>query len=58
MQQATNNLDFEQAAKLRDRIKGLQIKKLELSLGLCLSRTLRRMIITKEGGFYELSKKK
>ena len=31
MQQAANNLDFEQAAKLRDRIKGLQIKELELS---------------------------
>ena len=30
MRQAANNLDFEQAAKLRDRIKGLRIKELEL----------------------------
>lgn len=30
MKQAANVMDFEQAAKLRDRIKGLQIKELEL----------------------------
>ena len=30
MRQAANNMDFEQAAKLRDRIKGLEIKGLEL----------------------------
>ena len=30
MKEASDSMDFEQAAKLRDRIKGLQIKELEL----------------------------